>query len=129
MQVSTFVTVTQRRKLTIDDALLPLMGPLFAIETHMSMEERVVLGTTALSLPDGFVACEIGSYVGASSCFLAAAASVRQGLIHCVDTWDNRAMAPESPRETYMEFLQNTERFRRYIVAHRLAVSGRRSFL
>ena len=119
MQVTAFVTVVQRRKLTIDSTLLPLMGPLFAIETHMSMEERISLGATAMRLPEQFVACEIGSYLGASTCFLAAAASSKQGKVHCVDTWDNRAMDVEPPRDTYAEFLNHTKAFERHIALHR----------
>ena len=95
MQMTEFVTVVQRRKLTIDSELFPVISPLFAIET------------------------QIGSYVGASSCFLAAAASFKQGTVHCVDTWDNRAMDSEPPRDTFAEFLHNVERFQRYIVPHR----------
>ena len=119
MQMTEFVTVVQRRKLTIDSKLFPVVSPLFAIETHMSMEERVALGAIAMKLPVQFVACEIGSYLGASACFLAAAASFKQGTVHCIDTWDNRAMDSEPSRDTYAEFLHNTERFQRYIVPHR----------
>ncbi len=85
----------------------------------MSMEERVSLGAAAMTLPRGFVACEIGSYVGASATFLGAAASLKEGVVHCLDTWDNRAMAEEPPRDTYAEFLHNTDRFRSWIVPHR----------
>jgi predicted O-methyltransferase YrrM len=119
MQITEFVTVVQRRKLTIDSKLFPVMSPLFAIETHMSMEERVALGAMAMTLPVQFVACEIGSYLGASACFLAAAASFKEGTIHCVDTWDNRAMGSEPWRDTYAEFLRNVEGFQQYIVPHR----------
>ena len=119
MQVTEFVTVVQRRKLTIDSRLFPVMAPLFAIETHMSMEERVALGALAMKLPMRFVACEIGSYIGASASFFGAAASFKEGIVHCVDTWDNRAMDPEPPRDTYAEFLNNTQRFQPYIVPHR----------
>jgi predicted O-methyltransferase YrrM len=119
MQVTEFVTVVQRRKLTIDSKLFPVMAPLFAIETHMSMEERVAIGALAMKLPMRFVACEIGSYLGASASFFAAAASFKEGIVHCVDTWDNRDMDSELPRDTYAEFLINTERFQRHIVPHR----------
>lgn len=124
MQTTEFVTVVQRRKLTIDSALFPVISPLFAIETHMSMEERVALGATAMKLPMQFVVCEIGSYVGASACFLAAAASFKQGTVHCIDTWDNRAMDSEPARDTYAEFLHNVKPFQRYIVPHRGEASG-----
>src|SRR5262245_57727917 len=48
MKISTFITVVQRRALCIDESLLPLYEPLFRIETHLTMEERVELGFAAL---------------------------------------------------------------------------------
>jgi predicted O-methyltransferase YrrM len=119
MQVSAFVTVVQRRAIQIDAALLPLFGPLFSIETHMSMEERVALLATALDLPRGFVACEVGSYMGASACFLAGAASLAGGHLHCVDVWDNRAMGLEAPRDTFAEFQRHTAPFAQFLTSHR----------
>lgn len=85
MQIQTFAPVVQRRLIAMEYTLLPLFGPLFAIETHMSMEERIQLAALALNLPEGFSACEIGSYLGAGTCFLAAAARLRKGRVHCVD--------------------------------------------
>lgn len=119
MQVSVFVTVVQRCAIQMDDALVPIFGPLFAIETHMSLEERIALAGAALDLPRGFLACEIGSYVGASTSFLAAVASRLEGHLHCVDTWDNRAMGLEAPRDTWAEFQRNTAAFSSRITAHR----------
>lgn len=119
MQKTGFVTVVQRRSISVDEAVFALIEPLFAIETHMSMEERAALLTVASGLEPGFVACEIGSYVGASANFIAAAASLNGGHLHCVDTWDNRAMGTERPRDTYLEFVRNTARFREFITAHR----------
>ena len=119
MQIQTFVSVAQRRILTIEDSLLPLFAPLFAIETHMSMEERTQLASLALTLPERFAACEIGSYLGASTCFIAAAAKLKQGVLHCVDVWDNRAMGIEPPMNTFEEFSRNTSRFSDRIIVHR----------
>jgi len=119
MQIQTFIPVVQRRVLTIDDSLLPLFGPLFSIETHLSMEERVELAALALKLPEQFVACEIGSYFGASTGFLAAAASLKRGTLHCVDVWDNRAMGREPAGDTFAEFTRNTARFFSHLVVHR----------
>jgi predicted O-methyltransferase YrrM len=119
MQVSAFVTVVQRCAIQVEEDLLPLVGPLFAVETHMSCEERIALMSTALDLPRGFVACEVGSYVGASAGFLAAAASRVGGHVHCVDTWDNRAMGLEAPRDTFAEFHRHTAAFAPFIAVHR----------
>ena len=119
MHVKRFVSVVQRRIIEGDDNLLRVVEPLFAIETHMSMEERLRLLAVAQGLPQGFTACEIGSYLGASTTFLAVGASARGGTLHCVDTWDNRAMGVETACDTYAAFLRNTEPFRDRITIHR----------
>jgi len=99
--------------------VLLLIEPLFMIDTHMAFEERLKLFVQAMALPAGFVACEVGSYVGASTSFLAAAASLRQGHVHAVDTWKNDAMEHEPVEDTWQKFVDNTERFRLWITAHR----------
>jgi predicted O-methyltransferase YrrM len=119
---SKFVRVVQRRLLGGEDSeayLLPLLEPLFMIDTHMTFEERLRLFGLALSLRTGFVACEVGSYLGASTCFLAAAASLRQGHVHAVDTWMNDHMAHEPAEDTWQRFGENTDRFRLWITPHR----------
>jgi len=114
-----FVNVIHRRLLTCEDDLHAVLPPLFLIETHMTMEERLALLARAMELPAGFVACEIGSYLGASTCFLGVAASRQGGRVHCLDTWDNRAMGTEQARQTYREFRANTRAFRDWLVEHR----------
>lgn len=123
--VELFVPVIQRRLLKIDPRILALIEPLFLIETHLSFEERLFLFDTALGLPNDFLACEIGSYLGASTAFLAATAVLKGGHIHCVDTWDNVAMGLEPPQDTYAAFLRNTFRFRPFITCHRGRASER----
>jgi predicted O-methyltransferase YrrM len=58
---------------------------------------------------------EVGSYLGASTCFLAEGAKGRAGTVYCVDTWQNTAMS-EGVRDTYQEFLDNTSRYRDLVV-------------
>jgi predicted O-methyltransferase YrrM len=119
MHIERFVTVVQRRVLEAEESLFLKVEHLFAIETHMSMEERVALLDVGMKMPPGFVACEVGSYVGASTAFLAVAAQTRKGHVHCVDTWDNRAMGLELPRDTFEEFRRNTAGFAGFITPHR----------
>ena len=64
MQTQIFVTVAQRRILTIDDALLPLFGPLFAIETHMTMEERIRLVAPFAAMGQRLCDQPAGAHVG-----------------------------------------------------------------
>jgi predicted O-methyltransferase YrrM len=123
MLVERFVSVVQRRNLGIDESeafLFPILEPLFRIETHMSFDERLCLfGLTWQLLPKGFVVCEVGSYYGASTAFMAAAASLKSGHVHAVDTWKNDAMGHEPIEDTYERFMANTSRFRDVITTHR----------
>ena len=121
-EIVKFVRVVQRKRLACnarEGQLLPLLEPLFMIDTHMSFEERLKLFSLAASLPNDFVACEIGSYLGASTSFLAAAASLRQGQVHAVDTWQNDAMPGERAEDTWVRFLENVDRLRSWITTHR----------
>lgn len=82
----------------------------FEIFTHMTLPEKLLLYRLARGLKRGSVIVEVGSYLGASSTFLAAAAKERSCVVYCVDTWANDAM-PEAPRDTYAEFVSNTQRY------------------
>jgi len=108
---------------TVSDMTLPRwMSPfarhLFGIPTHMTLQERLTLCNTALQLPQGFVALEIGSYLGASTAFLGFAALHRAGFVHAVDPWTNDAMGAEGTRDTFAEFRRNTDPFAHFIVPH-----------
>lgn len=79
------------------------------IPTHMSRAELNCLYQLAASLADSPTLLEIGSYLGASSRFLAAGMPAA-GRLYCVDTWQNETM-PEGPRETLPEFRRNVAPF------------------
>lgn len=119
MLIKKYITATQRHLIEGDENIVRLIEPYFSIETHMSFQERLRLFAVATSLPPGFIACEIGSYLGASTCFLGVAARMQNGSIHCFDTWDNRAMGVERAGDTFAAFTQNIEPFRKQIVVHR----------
>lgn len=95
-------------------------GDAWRILTHMTIEERLLLYHLGRKQPEGATFVEIGSYLGASSCFLAAGASeIRGGAkVYCVDTWNNESMS-EGPRDTWLEFKENTFRYRTIIVSLR----------
>jgi predicted O-methyltransferase YrrM len=121
-QISRFISVVQRRLLAIDSReayLIPLLEPLFAIETHMSFEERLRLFQMASALRQGFVVCEVGSYYGASTGFLAAAASLKEGHVHAIDTWMNDAIPNEPIVDTFEQFQHNLRYFLPLITVHR----------
>ncbi len=109
---------------TVSDLALPRwMSPfarqLFAIPTHMTAQERLMLMQLALNAGDGFTALEIGSYLGASTAFLGFSALHKNGTVHAVDPWTNNAMGSEGERDTFGEFRRNTASFEHYIVPHR----------
>jgi predicted O-methyltransferase YrrM len=104
--------------ITLPRWMTPFAKHLFGIPTHMTMQERLVLLQSALELPAGFAAVEIGSYLGASTAFLGFAALHRGGTVHAVDPWTNDAMGAEGARDTFGEFRRNTEPFAHFIVPH-----------
>jgi len=110
------VTVTE---MALPRWMTPFAKHLFGIPTHMTGPERLMLFQTALALPSGFTIVEIGSYLGASTAFMAFAALHRAGVVHAVDPWTNDAMGNEAERDTWADFRRNVEPFAHYIVPHR----------
>ena len=88
------------------------------IPTHLTIEEREFLFFKARSLGSGSIIAEIGSYLGASACFLAAGGGSRISKLYCIDTWENDAMS-EGPRDTFDRFQKNTAVFDQVIVSLR----------
>lgn len=86
------------------------------LPTHLTLAERAILYEHAGLLGDAPV-LEIGSYVGASACTLAAGLrdQRRHGPLICVDTWQNQGMA-EGDRDTWEAFIENTTAYRDLIV-------------
>lgn len=85
------------------------------IFTHLTSSEKIKL----LSLAKRCGGCylEVGSYLGASSCFIAEGIrkSKKHGRLYCVDTWQNDAMS-EGKRNTFQDFLTNTNEYKDLIV-------------
>lgn len=118
-----FVNLSVRVSTVVEMGLPRWMTPfaqhIFAIPSHMTPRERLMVMQTALGLPQRSVTLEIGSYLGASTAFLAVAATQRDGTVHAIDTWMNQAMGHEGERDTWHEFKRFTEPFEHYIVPHR----------
>jgi predicted O-methyltransferase YrrM len=88
----------------LSDAALP-GAP--GIPTHMTPLELSSLYDLASEATDTRRVLEIGSYIGASSSYLAAALALHGGHLYCVDTWANETM-PEGDRDTLSDFTKNT---------------------
>lgn len=85
------------------------------IETHMTSQEKRILYELSKSLKEKSKVVEIGSYIGASSCFIADALLTNDSTLYCIDTWDNDAMT-EGKKDTYITFKENTREFKNNIV-------------
>ena len=79
------------------------LGRARAIHTFTSRTELEALFQIARSLEANATIVEIGSYLGASTCYLAAGVQPQGGRIVCIDTWENQTM-PDGVRDTYKEF-------------------------
>lgn len=101
---------SQLRKVSLENAK--------NIHTHMTQAELNTLYDLARGLNKSVKALEIGSYLGASTCYIAAAISCNHGHLFCVDTWENQTM-PEGERDTFAEFKQNTAGAKAYITTVR----------
>jgi predicted O-methyltransferase YrrM len=87
------------------------------IPTHLTVEEKIALFNSSCCC--GGDAVEIGSYLGASSCYIAEGLLCQgKGTLHCVDTWKNDAMS-EGHRDTFREFQSNTVFYKNIIVPYR----------
>jgi predicted O-methyltransferase YrrM len=84
------------------------------INTHMTSRELNTLYDLATACEKFARVLEIGSYLGASSCYLAAALAHQDGHLFCVDTWENQTM-PEGEHDTFLEFNNNTKALAQYI--------------
>lgn len=86
------------------------------IITHLTDDEKFELFCLAKRY-GGMVCVEIGSYLGASSCFIAAGIkkTKRKAKFYCVDTWENDAMT-EGKRETFQVFVENTQKYQDIII-------------
>lgn len=82
-----------------------------SIPTHLTAGEKWLLMELAKRCT-GTTYVEIGSYYGASSCFIASGIRRSQngGRLFCVDTWMNDAMT-EGNCDTYQRFQSNTRSY------------------
>jgi predicted O-methyltransferase YrrM len=117
--VNMTINIVTTSEMTVPQWMVPYVRQLFAIPTHMTASERLMLLQTAVNLGQGFSAVEIGSYLGASTAFLGLGAQMRAGTVHAVDTWQNESMGGEGLRDTWSEFCTNTAPFASSIATHR----------
>lgn len=77
-----------------------------AIRTYTTRGELETLYRLASELPPGSNIVELGSYLGASTCFLAAGLATNGGTLVAIDMWKNETM-PDGLRDTFTDFQRN----------------------
>jgi predicted O-methyltransferase YrrM len=92
-------------KKRLESAKIPKAEEIF---TYTRPQELKTLYELALNCPQGAFALEIGSHLGASSCYIAAALAQIGGHLFCVDTWNNETMI-EGQQDTFAQFRDNTQ--------------------
>jgi predicted O-methyltransferase YrrM len=78
------------------------------IFTHLTTQEKRKIFNLARSVKVGY-AVEIGSYLGASSSFIAAGLN-QDCILICIDTWENDAMS-EGMMNTFNAHCNNTKKY------------------
>lgn len=89
------------------------LGDYNNIFTHLTISEKRKLFELSSKVENGYIV-EIGSFVGASACFISEGMGQGTKLI-CIDTWGNDAMS-EGKRNTEKEFDSNTKSFQPKII-------------
>jgi predicted O-methyltransferase YrrM len=93
------------------------------IFTHLTFDEKRSIYNIIKSLKGSPVCVEIGSYFGASSCFISSALTSK-GVLYCIDTWGNHAMVYSEndlkdellvEKDTYEIFKKNTLEYKEKI--------------
>jgi predicted O-methyltransferase YrrM len=79
----------------------------YSIHTWTRPEELEALYQLAAQCRQGAIIVELGSYLGASTCFLAAGADAICGTVTAIDLWNNETIAG-GHRDTFAEFQRNT---------------------
>src|SRR5215813_5552586 len=85
----------------------------------LTVYEKQTLYRLAKSLPPGAQLAEIGSYVGASSCCLAAGIEGKGSQLHCIDTFMSDAVSGTNQEDTFAQFQANTKAYAALIQIHR----------
>jgi predicted O-methyltransferase YrrM len=95
------------------------------IFTHLTSAEKLKLYHLAKE-NNGKIFVEIGSYLGASSCFIAN--GMNYAKLYCIDTWENDGMI-EGKRETFDEFRKNTQKYQNMIIPlHTTSITAAKTF-
>lgn len=112
-----FIFVTCRQKLYL---ILNGLIQDDRIYTHLTRDEKILLHKILKKQKHRMTCVEIGSFLGASACFISSAIS-EDSVLYCIDTWGSHNMKyqPEDKdeeRDTSKDFHDNTRRYRDKII-------------
>lgn len=93
-------------------------GNAATIPTYTNPLELAALYNLACNTSSECNALEIGSHLGASTCYLVAGIARNRGKIYCVDPWMNETMPGEN-HDTFPEFMSNIGGASRWVVTVR----------
>ena len=89
------------------------------IFAFLTIHEKQTLYRLARALPPNAQLVEIGSYLGGSSCCLAAGIMGKQSELHCIDTFMADNVNSEDRHDTFTQFTANTQPYAEAIRVHR----------
>ncbi|HEX3857606.1 MAG TPA: class I SAM-dependent methyltransferase [Verrucomicrobiae bacterium] len=90
------------------------LAGVYNIPTFTVQEELETLFDLARACSPNARVLEVGSYLGASTCFLAAGLRGNCASIVCIDTWQNQTMS-DGIRDTFEEFKKNVNAVRQQL--------------
>jgi glycosyltransferase involved in cell wall biosynthesis len=94
-----------------------VLEKILSIRTHLTFLERKLLFDLANKIGDNGIIVEIGSWNGASTCFLAEGSRKKKILIYCIDTWQDESRSTYR-QDIYAEFKLNTTRYGNRIIPY-----------
>jgi len=100
-----FADLADKRALELELERLKIRGAT-EIPTWTTRVQLETLYRLAAALPAGAKVVEIGSYLGASTCFLAAGVAAGNGKVIAIDLWNNETI-PDDSRDTFADFERN----------------------
>jgi predicted O-methyltransferase YrrM len=100
-----FADLADKRAITLALERLNISGAA-EIPTWTTRAQLETLYRLAAALPPKAKVVEFGSYLGASTCFLAAGVAPGEGKIIAIDLWNNETI-PDDVRDTFADFQRN----------------------
>jgi len=100
-----FADLADKRALELELDRLKIRGAT-EIPTWTTRTQLETLYRLAAGLPAGAKVVEFGSYLGASTCFLAAGVAAGNGRVIAIDLWNNETI-PDEVRDTFADFERN----------------------